>query len=110
MKSNSFTPFQRLKSILRVFKMRKFIIPMFKDFFSGRYKMPWGRMLLFVLTLAYLIWPIDLVPDFIIGLGWIDDIIVFSMAGNLLEEELKKYKLFKESNNGQPVVLSERWR
>jgi len=29
-----------------------------------------------VISGAYVISPIDLIPDFIIGIGWIDDIIV----------------------------------
>ncbi|HTO15530.1 MAG TPA: DUF1232 domain-containing protein [Edaphocola sp.] len=109
-KSKSFTPFQRLRSIIRIFQKRKIIIPMFKDFYAGRYQMPWARMLLFVFTLAYLIWPLDIVPDFIIGLGWIDDIIIFAFAADRMEEELIKYQQFKNANQGKPVLLTKKWR
>ena len=29
-----------------------------------------------LIAIAYLIWPIDLIPDFIPIIGWIDDLII----------------------------------
>jgi len=38
---------------------------------------PWWAKLGFVVSSgAYILSPIDLVPDFIIGLGWLDDLII----------------------------------
>ncbi|MFZ7126783.1 MAG: DnaJ domain-containing protein [Desulfobacterales bacterium] len=34
------------------------------------------KWLWWVLALAYLLFPFDLLPDFAIGLGWIDDLII----------------------------------
>jgi uncharacterized membrane protein YkvA (DUF1232 family) len=41
---------------------------------------PWFAKLLGVLVLAYLISPIDLVPDFIPVLGWIDDATIVPLG------------------------------
>lgn len=37
------------------------------------------RFLLAILALAYTICPYDLLPDFLIGLGWIDDLVVLGL-------------------------------
>lgn len=33
-----------------------------------------------ILAIVYAIWPFDLIPNFIIGLGWIDDILVLVLV------------------------------
>jgi hypothetical protein len=33
-----------------------------------------------ILAIVYTIWPFDLIPNFIVGLGWIDDILVLAMV------------------------------
>lgn len=33
-----------------------------------------------ILAIVYAIWPFDLIPNFIVGLGWIDDILVLAMV------------------------------
>ena len=35
-----------------------------------------GKIILFLLAILYIVSPIDFIPDFIPGIGWIDDIIV----------------------------------
>lgn len=38
-----------------------------------------------VLAVLYVLWPLDLIPDFIVGLGQIDDITVLVMAMRAME-------------------------
>lgn len=38
------------------------------------------RTLVVLFALVYTLWPTDLLPDFIIGLGWIDDLAVWGMV------------------------------
>lgn len=38
------------------------------------------RILVVLFALVYTVWPIDLLPDFIVGLGWIDDLAVWGMV------------------------------
>jgi len=35
------------------------------------------KIILTILALLYIIWPYDLLPDFIPGWGWLDDLVVF---------------------------------
>ena len=83
---------------------------MFKDVFTGKYKMPIGRLFLFIVALAYMIWPIDLIPDYILVLGWIDDLIVFGYVAKFLDEELRKYKEARNFLKGKPIVLPGKWK
>jgi len=38
------------------------------------------RIIAAILAIVYAIWPFDLIPNFIIGLGWIDDILVLYLV------------------------------
>ena len=38
------------------------------------------RILVVLFALVYTFWPGDLLPDFIVGLGWIDDLAVWGMV------------------------------
>lgn len=44
-------------------------------------------------ALAYVIMPIDVIPDFIPGLGWIDDVFVLAATTAKLSEEIGRYKM-----------------
>ena len=71
----------------------KLFVSLIKDYRSGVYKkFPFLSFAGIVLTLAYIISPIDLIPDYIIGIGQIDDAAVVGFCLYLLRKDLKKYK------------------
>jgi uncharacterized membrane protein YkvA (DUF1232 family) len=37
--------------------------------------------------------PIDVIPDFILGLGWIDDAFVLATTTTKISEEISRYKM-----------------
>lgn len=43
-------------------------------------KTPWGPKLLVVAVIGYLLLPIDLFPDFIPVIGWLDDLGIATLA------------------------------
>ena len=56
-----------------------------------------GRsIVIFVVTLICIVSPIDLIPDYLIGLGQIDDVALLGFSLYFLEKELKKYKEWKD--------------
>ena len=51
--------------------------------------------LLIMGTLAYIILPIDIIPDFIPVIGWLDDVFVLTYTLSSLQEEIDAYKEMK---------------
>jgi uncharacterized membrane protein YkvA (DUF1232 family) len=47
-------------------------------------------------ALIYIISPIDLISDYLIGLGQIDDAAILGLSLYFLEKELRKYKEWKD--------------
>ena len=56
-----------------------------------------NRLLIVIAALLYVIDPIDMVPDFIIG-GFLDDVTVIGWAITKVAQELEDYKLYRPSN------------
>ncbi len=68
-----------------------------KDIFTGKYKeYSKGKLFLLIAMLLYLLSPIDLFPDFLLG-GLVDDAVIITWAMNAVKEELEQYKKKKES-------------
>jgi uncharacterized membrane protein YkvA (DUF1232 family) len=45
-------------------------------------------------ALAYVVFPMDIIPDFIPGLGWLDDAFVLATVVAMLDGEIQKFKSF----------------
>ncbi|MGE0322430.1 MAG: YkvA family protein [Polyangiaceae bacterium] len=48
--------------------------------------------LLFVTALAYVVWPVDFVPDFVPVLGWLDDLGFLGIATAFLLSSISPYR------------------
>jgi len=46
-------------------------------------------------AIAYVVLPTDIIPDFIPGIGFVDDAFVISTVINQLKDEIENYKRFK---------------
>lgn len=83
---------------------------MLKDVKQKRYpETPWKTLAAIVFTLLYVINPLDLMPDFIPILGYIDDITVLGLALKLINKDLAFYKEWKtaESSTVEKSKASE---
>jgi len=66
------------------------------DWVNGRYRMISKKsIILIMMGLVYFVSPLDLIPDFIVGLGFIDDAAVLGLVINQIDKELEKYKVWK---------------
>jgi uncharacterized membrane protein YkvA (DUF1232 family) len=74
-------------------------MPLIKDYWKGTYRdISVKSIVIFVAALAYIISPIDLIPDYIIGLGQIDDAVILGLSLYFLEKDLLKYKDWRDLN------------
>lgn len=76
------------------------LLPLIRDYLKGTYRDVSAKsIVIFILTLAYVISPIDLIPDWIIGFGQLDDLAILAFGLHLLEKDLLKYKEWKSRIN-----------
>ena len=68
---------------------------MMRDAFSGRYKMSLVTVLILILSIAYVIFPFDVIPDFIPVIGWIDDGLILYLVLKRLSMETQRYNRYK---------------
>ena len=72
------------------------VFSMLKDYVSGKYtKVPWRTIAVLVGSLAYVLAPIDLIPDFIPVIGWSDDCLALAGALAFAKMDLEEYKAWK---------------
>ncbi|ACV68794.1 protein of unknown function DUF1232 [Desulfohalobium retbaense DSM 5692] len=76
----------------------KTMIQLIWDYRNGNYKaVPWKIIAAVVAAVIYFVSPIDFIPDFIPGLGYIDDALVIKLALDMAGEDLASYKEWKKT-------------
>jgi len=65
---------------------------------SGRYRsIPWKSVMTMLAAIIYFLNPIDLIPDFVPGLGLTDDFSVLIWVYNTLSSEINKFLSWEKS-------------
>ncbi|MBW2217965.1 MAG: DUF1232 domain-containing protein [Deltaproteobacteria bacterium] len=83
----------------------KLLCGMVKDYCNGSYReIPFRIISSVVFTLLYILSPIDIIPDVIPVIGYIDDLMVLSLCLNLIEDDLLKYRRWKRGGRALPVA------
>ncbi|MEQ9286817.1 MAG: YkvA family protein [Cyclobacteriaceae bacterium] len=74
------------------------MIRMIKAQFSGEYKdFPWKSTVMVAGALLYFLTPLDLIPDFIPGLGLTDDAAVVYWVYQNIKEDIEKFRQWEIS-------------
>lgn len=73
---------------------------------SKRKDMPWYAKFFAVMLVAYALSPVDLIPDFIPVLGYIDDLIILPLGFGLVVR-LIPGKIMEECRSEAALVLNE---
>jgi uncharacterized membrane protein YkvA (DUF1232 family) len=97
----------RLKNIFRhsrrmsvFFADFKLLMAMVADYYHRRYRtVPWFVVSSIGASLLYVLTPIDLIPDLVPLLGFIDDAAVLGICLKLVHAEVEKYRKWKETIN-----------
>ncbi|KQR72524.1 YkvA family protein [Pedobacter sp. Leaf176] len=69
-----------------------------KDYVNGDYtEIPKRSIMAILGGLIYFLSPIDVVPDFVPVLGFIDDVFVLNLVYKQVLKDLQKYKIWKDA-------------
>lgn len=69
------------------------LIQLVRDYVSGRYReIPWKSLVMIVATILYFVNPFDVIPDFIAGLGLLDDITLLQLVMRQLRVDVENYR------------------
>jgi uncharacterized membrane protein YkvA (DUF1232 family) len=64
---------------------------MLQDWWSDRAVLPWRTVSAVTAALLYFVSPIDLIPDFIPVIGYLDDLLVLGLCVRLVRDDLREY-------------------
>lgn len=83
----------KLPRLKKVFAQAKVMLSMVKDYWTGAYReIPYWAISAVSLALLYVLNPADVIPDVIVGVGYLDDATVVAFCLKLVERELERYQ------------------
>ncbi len=87
-------------AISEVFHDLKLLLSLVKDYITGAYRgIPFGSIVAALGGILYFLSPIDFIPDFLLGIGLIDDVFVISLVLKQIHSDLQKYEKWKSFMN-----------
>jgi len=82
----------------------KLITSLLHDYWHKKYiDISWSTIATISVALAYLVMPLDVVPDVIPVIGYIDDMIMIRIALQLVSIELERYRIYLLTQSLQKV-------
>jgi len=87
------------KSLSGLFDDLMLLSSLVKDYWKGRYrKIPYKAIAAISFTILYVLNVLDLVPDFIPGLGLLDDATIVGLCLKMVSTDIEQYKLWKTAD------------
>jgi len=75
----------------------RLMFSMLRDYWKGNYRaVPWKSIAAIAGALVYVLNPLDVIPDLILGFGFIDDAGVVALCLTMVESDLLRYAAWKE--------------
>ncbi|MGF0068300.1 YkvA family protein [Candidatus Spyradosoma sp. SGI.093] len=82
----------------------KLLFQMLKDYKAGKYTdVPWSLIAAIVFAVVYFFSPIDVIPDVIPFLGYVDDVAVFGILLKTFADQIAAYKTWRASASLPPA-------
>jgi len=73
---------------------------MLRDYRQKKYPhFPWKSTLAFAVAILYMLFPVDIIPDFIVGFGLIDDAVISAIALKAIDMDIAEYRKWLEKND-----------
>lgn len=77
----------------KVFKEIQLLLALIRAYWTGEYReIPWYSIAAIVSALLYVLSPIDLIPDFLPLVGYVDDAAVIAACLAMVREDLARFK------------------
>ena len=84
------------------------LVNLIKDFAKGEYRdINTSTVVYLIAALLYFINPLDLIPDFILSIGFLDDLSVLGFIYNKYSKEIEKYQEWKSKQTDSQSQLIE---
>lgn len=94
----------RKPSLIEVWDKLQLLLQLVTAWRKGEYrKIPTGSLLTILASILYFVSPIDLIPDFLAGIGILDDAAVLAFVYKQISADLEKFKAWKESGQQELV-------
>jgi uncharacterized membrane protein YkvA (DUF1232 family) len=95
------------KTLMEVWEDIKLFLDLLKDWMRGDYReISKGSIIMIIISLLYLVNPLDLIPDFLVA-GFIDDLAVIAYVIKKISDELNVYKKWKVANDNEDSIEVE---
>ena len=79
-----------------------------KAYGRGDYRdISWSNLVLVVSSIIYFVTPFDLVPDFLMAIGYLDDAAILSWTIKALGDEIDKFRLWEQSQQAKTASTPE---
>lgn len=102
---------EKMKVVPKIGGMLTYLPAMFKlvtSYVKNEYTdIPKGKLALIISAMIYVVSPIDLVPDTLPILGWLDDVGIIAACVKMTGNEIDKYLLWRDTHKKQDSVETE---
>jgi len=93
--------FQKAKlnkdGLATVWEKLQLFFSLIKDYSQGHYtQMPIRSVIAILASLLYFLSPLDFIPDFILGLGFMDDVYILTLVYKQVAKDLALYEAWKK--------------
>ncbi len=89
---------RHIDPVNKIWERVQLLFSLIKDWVDGQYRQVSKKSILMILAgILYFVSPLDLVPDWIFGLGLLDDATVLAFIINRLDKEIGLYKTWKNN-------------
>jgi uncharacterized membrane protein YkvA (DUF1232 family) len=86
------------KSFVRIWDDTLALMRLIRAYAQGRYReVPWLTVLTATAAIVYFVTPVDFIPDFIAGLGLLDDAAVLTWALSAVGRSLAEFRAWEQA-------------
>jgi uncharacterized membrane protein YkvA (DUF1232 family) len=94
--------------LAEVWESLRTLLRLIRAYARGDYRdVPTGSLVLIVAAVLYFVLPIDLIPDFIVGLGYVDDVAILGWVINMVGGSLRAFAAWEASRPASPAGRHE---